>query len=210
MTHTSTPGVDEAATAVAATVWRQFRRYVDKQDLIQEAREWTYKRREYINEMLAVEDEEERKHNEKKIWWQLRRVCERYARKEKAQKGGYHTSDESFYDITTISQLLPHILASIIDGTILEEAQQLIDDGTPRKKSNPSEGRNLLVMLIDIKVAYESLENKDQSILKARYFDNNTLSQISQHLECSISTADRRCANALRLLQRKLGGESCW
>jgi DNA-directed RNA polymerase specialized sigma24 family protein len=138
----------------------------------------------------------------------MRRVAERYARKEKAAKAGYHISDEAYYESATVAQLLPFVIASIIDGTVLEQAQEMIRDGQPKGSSTPAEGGNLLAMLFDIKNAYLKLEENQRTILNYRYHENLTLAQISHILECAISTADRRCNSAMRKLLVKLGGDS--
>jgi RNA polymerase sigma factor (sigma-70 family) len=65
-------------------------------------------------------------------------------------------------------------------------------------------------MLVDIKKAYEKLDKQDQEILRLRYHDNLTLQLIAEYLECAISTADRRCSQAIRKLQENIGGESPW
>ena len=84
----------------------------------------------------------------------------------------------------------------------------MINDGTPRKQSTPAEGGNLLAILIDIKRAYLKLNQEDKTILQMRYYDNYTLQQVAQYLECATSTADRRTVSALRRLQDRLGGET--
>lgn len=63
-------------------------------------------------------------------------------------------------------------------------------------------------MLIDIKKAYLFLEVGEQVLLRLRHFDSFTLKQIAGQLECAVSTADRRCSNALRKLIDNLGGTS--
>jgi len=63
-------------------------------------------------------------------------------------------------------------------------------------------------MLFDIKNAFLKLEENQRTILTYRYHENLTLAQISQILECAISTADRRCNSAMRKLLIKLGGDS--
>jgi len=88
--------------------------------------------------------------------------------------------------------------------------QEMINDGQPRGSSSPSEGGNLLASLIDIKKCYLKLDQKDQELLRMRHYDNATLQQIAAFLECAVSTADRRCSNALRRLQDELGGETPW
>jgi len=136
------------------------------------------------------------------------RHAERYARKEKAVRSGYQPGDEAFYQSATLAKLLPFVIASVLDGTVLEQAQEMIRDGQPKGSSSPAEGGNLLAMLIDIKSAYEDLNEKDQKILALRYHDNLTLAQIGAALECHFTTADRRVNHAMRELNNKLGGAS--
>lgn len=155
-------------------------------------------------------NDEDRNIRERRVAWQMRRHLERYARKEKAHKSGYSVQDEAFYDTITIAQLLPYVIASVVNDTALEQAQNLINDGQPRKPAAPAEGGNLLAILIDIKKAYLLMEKEDRDILRLRYHENHTLQQVGQYLECSTSTAERRSNNALRKLQNIIGGQSPW
>lgn len=202
------PVVYELAPSVAYTLYRRYKAYVEKADLEQECLQWALSRDEWIAELMSVPDEEDLKHNEKRIAWQMRRVAERYARKEKAIKSGYQLNDEVYYETFTLGQLLPFVVASVIDGTVLEQVQEMIRDGQPRGSSSPAEGGGLLASLIDIKKAYLQLEQEDQVLLRMRYHENATLQQVAQYLECATSTADRRCSNALRRLQDELGGDN--
>lgn len=203
-------GYGTALSVVVYKVWKRYSKWIDREDMLQEAWVWSLNRKKTIDEAFAEPDEDARRHNEKRIWWQVRRVCERLGRKEKAIKSGYATNDEYYYETTTIAQMLPHILANVFDGVLLEQAQQVIDDGTPKRPSAPSEGRNLLAMLIDIKKGYELLGEDEKQVLTYRYHHNLTLQQMAEVMECSKSTADRRCENALRVLQRLLGGDNPW
>jgi DNA-directed RNA polymerase specialized sigma24 family protein len=171
---------------------------------------WAMTRIKYINEQLGEPDTEKRRHNEQKIAWQMLRVAERYARKEKAARSGYQTGDEAYYERAMLGQLLPFVIASVIDGAVLEQAQEMVKDGQPRGSSSPAEGGNLLAILIDIKKAYIKLEPQFQQLLVWRHHENLTLSQIAHLLECATSTADRKCISALRELQKELGGENPW
>ena len=171
---------------------------------------WAIGRGQQFTDLLNEPDFNKRIHNEKRIAYQMQRMAERFARKEKARKAGYKVGDEAFYDTSTIAQLIPFIIASVVEGTVLEQAQEMINDGTPRKQSTPAEGGNLLAILIDLKKAYLKLGQEDKTILQMRYHDNFTLNQIAQYLECAISTADRRSTSALRRLQDRLGGETPW
>jgi RNA polymerase sigma factor (sigma-70 family) len=202
------PSVPDIVASVSNSIYRRYRQFVEKDDVRQECYAWYYSRAEHFNQLLSEENTVQRVINEKRMAWQMRRHCERYARKEKANKSGYKIGDESFYDSVVLGQLLPHVIASVVDNTVLEAAQNLINDGQPKKQSAPAEGGNLLAILIDIKKAYLKLDVVDKDILIKRYHENLTLEEMGQYLGCATSTADRRCANALRKLQNMLGGES--
>jgi DNA-directed RNA polymerase specialized sigma24 family protein len=204
------PVIYDLVPSVANTIYRRYKIYVERDDIKQECMAWAMTRANDHNVDLMEPIEERRRHNEQRIAYQMRRVAERYARKEKAAKSGYNTTDEVYYESFTLGQLLPFVIASVIDGTVLEQVQQMIQDGQPKGKSSPSEGGNLLASLIDIKKGYLQLEVEDQTLLRLRHHENFTLQQIAGHLECAISTADRRCAHSLRRLQEILGGISPW
>jgi RNA polymerase sigma factor (sigma-70 family) len=210
MTPELHPTLYELVPSVAYVISRKFKGWVDPQDIKQECFLWAIGRGQQFTDLLNEPEPNKREQNEKRIAYQMQRMAERFARKEKARKAGYRTTDEAFYDTTTIAQLIPFVIASIVEGTVLEQAQEMINDGTPRKQSTPAEGGNLLAILIDIKKAYLKLEQEDKTILQMRYHDNYTLQQIAQYLECATSTADRRSTSALRRLQDRLGGRSPW
>ncbi len=202
------PSIYDIVPSVASTVHKSYKKFVERDDVKQECLHWALTRADYINEQLGEENVEQRRHNEQKIAWQMSRAAERYCRKEKATKSGYQLGDEAYYQSATLGQLLPFVIASVLDGTVLEQAQEMIRDGQPKGSSSPAEGGNLLAMLIDIKSAYEDLNEKDQKILALRYHENLTLAQIGAALECHFTTADRRVNHAMRELNNRLGGAS--
>jgi RNA polymerase sigma factor (sigma-70 family) len=202
------PIVYELAPSVAYAIHRRYKHWVERDDVTQECIAWAITRSAYITDQMSVEDAEQLEHNQRRIAWQMKRAVERYARKEKANKSGYQINDEVYYQTFTLGQLLPFVIASVIDGTVLEQMQEMINDGQPRGSSSPAEGGNLLASLIDIKKCFLKLDQKDQAVLRMRHYDNATLQQIAQYLECAVSTADRRCTNSLRRLQDELGGET--
>ena len=132
----------ELAHSVAGTIYRRYKNYVERDDIKQEILAWSLTRNVYLALELSELDTDKRKHNEQRIAWQMRRVAERYARKEKASKSGYQISDEAYYESATVGQLLPFVIASVLDGTVLEQAQQMVQDGQPKGKSSPAEGGN--------------------------------------------------------------------
>ena len=202
------PIVYELAPSVAYAIHRRYKHWVEKDDIAQECIAWAITRNAYITDQMSVEDVKQLEYNQKRIAYQMRRAAERYVRKEKANKSGYQLMDEAYYETLMLGQLLPFVIASVIDGTVLEQAQEMIRDGQPRGSSSPAEGGNLLASLIDIKKAFLELDQDDQILLRMRHHENATLQEIAAHLECAVSTADRRCTNALRRLQEKLGGDT--
>ena len=193
---------------VAQTIHRRYGTFAERDDIKQECLKWALTRADYINEQLSEPETKKRQHNEHRVAWQMLRVAERYARKEKAVKSGYHITDEAYYEGATLTQLLPFVIASVLDGTVLEQAQEMIRDGQPKGSSSPAEGGNLLAVLIDIKKAYLKLDVNSQQLLTLRHHENFTLAQIGGVLGCATSTAERRCLGAVRKLQDELGGIS--
>lgn len=208
MTKDIHPTFFDLVPSVANVIVRRFKNVVPKEDVIQECWAWALAKNSHFFDDLNEPNDEKRVQNEKRIAWQMRRAAERFARKEKAFKLGYETNDETFYETTTIAMWLPIVISSFLNDTPLENAQEIVDDGQPRKPSAPAESGNLLAMLVDIKKAYELLDAQTRAILENRYLHDYTLSQIAQWLEVSVSTADRRCISALTKLQELLGGGS--
>lgn len=202
------PSIYDIVPSVVKVVARRFKGFVEESDLRQECYLFAASKYNQHKELLDEPNTEKRQQNERRIGWQIKRVAERYARKEKAVKSGYQTNDEAYYETTTIAQLLPFVISSIITGKPLEQGQQLVDDGQPKKQSAPAESGNFLAILIDIKKAYLLLGPEDKDLLFKRYMEEHTLQQIAQYLECAISTADRRLEKALSNLQQNLGGEN--
>lgn len=203
------PVIFDIAPGVARAIHNRYKAYVERDDVMQECLSWALTRHSWIAEqLLEADNADKRKHAESRIAWQMRRAAERYSRREKATKSGYQITDEAYYQGYTLGQLLPYVIASVVDGTVLEQIQDMIQDGQPRGSSSPSEGGNLLANLIDIKIGYNKLEAEDKILLRIRYLDSFTLQQIANHYQCSVSTADRRIDGAMRRLQDLLGGVS--
>jgi RNA polymerase sigma factor (sigma-70 family) len=202
------PSIYDIVPSVVKQVARKFKGFVEESDLRQECYAFAATKYAQQKELLDEPDPDKRRANERRIGWQIKRVAERYARKEKAAKVGYQTNDEAYYETTTIAQLLPFVISSILSGKPLEQGQQLVDDGQPKKQSAPAESGNFFAILIDIKKAYLALHQEDKDILQKRYLEEHTLEQMAQYLECAISTADRRIEKSLAKLQDNLGGEN--
>ncbi len=135
MTKELHPIMADLVPAVANSIARRFKGWVERDDLKQELYLWAIGRQGQYLDQLNEENKEKREHSERRIAFQMRRIAEKYARREKARKAGYKVGDEAFYDTTLIAQLIPFVIASIVNGTVLEQAQEMINDGTPRRQS---------------------------------------------------------------------------
>jgi len=202
------PFIIDLVPSVAKAVHNKYNKWVDKDDIKQECFIWAMGRTQWVKDQLNEPDTEQRKHNEQKLAWQMTRAAERYCRKEKAIRSGYQPGDEVFYQTATLAKLLPFVIASVLDGTVLEPAQEMIMDGQPRGSSSPAEGGALLSTLMDIKKKFIELNAEDKQVLTFRYHEQMTLAQIGAVLQCHATTADRRCDHALRALLDLLGGRS--
>jgi DNA-directed RNA polymerase specialized sigma24 family protein len=151
---------------------------------------------------------EETKWVARRLMARFRRHIEKYSRKEKSAKLGYSTGDEFFYDTITLASLLPVALQFESQGAVLIDR---VDDGTPRKPPVPSEGGNVLAMVIDIRSAFELLDEEQQLILTSRYGASPMiLSDIATEMGYSDSTVDRKIQKALRKMIDHLGGPTPW
>lgn len=95
------PSVHECIRQAAGTIWRRYRRWVEREDVEMELWAWVYGHPDKTNDLAEHES------------WLLRRlrtVAERFARKEKAQRSGYHPDDEVWYSQWHVVELLPDAL----------------------------------------------------------------------------------------------------
>jgi DNA-directed RNA polymerase specialized sigma24 family protein len=202
--------VQDLVRASAYAIHRRFSGYVDLEDLVQELQIYVLQRPQLLTDIEAAYtvSKDETKWVARKLMARFRRHIEKIARKEKAAKLGYQMGDEFFYDTALIATLLPVALQFETQGAVLVNQ---IDDGTPRKPPVPSEGGNVLGMVIDVRAAYELVTDDEQLLLEQRYGkDPLILSDIAVAWNVSDSTIDRRIQVALRKIIDNLGGPSPW
>lgn len=197
------------AAPAAASVARQFKGYVDTNDLIQEIHVYILTHPSMEEELLQAYgvSKEETKWTARRIMARMRRYAERYARKEKAARLGYRPEDEFFYDNQMIANLMPAVLTF---DTTAELIVEHIEDGQPKRPSAPSEGGNLMAMIIDVKRIYDKLPEDDQILLEQYYNKEMTFTQLAEAWAISKSTAERRVKELLRFINRELGGPTPW
>ena len=202
--------VQDLVRASAYAIHRRFSGYVDLEDLVQELQIYVLQRPQLLTDLEAAYtvSKDETKWVARKLMARFRRHIEKISRREKAAKLGYQMGDEFFYDTALIATLLPVALQFETQGAVLVNQ---VDDGTPRKPPVPSEGGNVLGMVIDVRAAYELITDDEQLLLEQRYGkDPLILSDIAIAWNVSDSTVDRRIQVALRKIIDNLGGPSPW
>ena len=135
------------------------------------------------------------------IYRSLRNQALDYCQNWKAKSGGYETSDLFFYESDMVEALLPSVLRGEIN---LTQKLDLAGGGRP---SAPSEGGNLMAMMIEIDAGFWKLHKEDRKLLFLRYAESMDFGDISQEMQlASEDTARMRNKRAIRKLINKIGG----
>ena len=135
------------------------------------------------------------------LYRSLRNQALDYCQLWKSKSIGYELSDLFYYEADVIEALLPAILRGD-----LAEAPKL-NLGMPGRPSAPSEGGNLMAMMAEIKVAYDTLSKEDKSILFFKYANSLDYSSIATELQLTSDDAARMRHNrAIKKVINRLGG----
>lgn len=196
--------VQKHAALAAARVHQRWHRWAERQDLMQAALEYAWRKRELVESFLDREDKEERKRGERALFRTLARAAERYARKEKASRSGYEWNDEQFYNDSMVEGLLQ---AWAFDDAHL--AGQVLDPAEMggRRKKVLSEGNNLLAMLADVGAAFDKLDPRTRGVLYARIVESRTLVDVGEAWEISPQRVDQIHRQGMNKMIELLGGE---
>jgi DNA-directed RNA polymerase specialized sigma24 family protein len=135
------------------------------------------------------------------LYRSLRNQALDYCQLWKSKSIGYELSDLFYYEADVIEALLPAILRGDV-----EEAPKL-NLGMPGRPSAPSEGGNLMAMMAEIKVAYNTLNKEDKGILFLKYANSLDYSSIATELQLPSDDAARMRHNrAIKKVINRLGG----
>lgn len=135
------------------------------------------------------------------IYRSLRNQALDYCQHWKAKSGGYETSDLFYYESDMIEALLPSVLRGEINMT------QKLDLAGGGRQSAPSEGGNLMAMMIEIDAGFWKLHKDDRKLLFLRYTESMGFDEIASEMKLgSEDTARMRHKRAIRKLINKIGG----
>jgi RNA polymerase sigma factor (sigma-70 family) len=140
----------------------------------------------------------------------LRNAASDYCQKEKSAQEGYSFDDNFFYTKNLVENILPYMIKSESDEDIdLEATLDLVmqDLGlTKGAGSAAAEHGNYLAFFADIKSAFYKLPEEKQNVLRLRYTDDLTYTQLADLINQSSNTARMKTERALSHLIRLLGG----
>ena len=187
---------DYIVTSVASEYHKKYN-MVELEDIKQSLYEWFV---EHPRKLAEWEELDERE-TKNLLYRSLRNQALDYCQLWRAKSIGYEVSDLFYYDPDVIEALLP----AVIRGD-LNDAPKL-NLGMPGRPPAPSEGGNMMAMMVDIKSAFDSLTAEDKSILYLKYVDSLSYAAIAEELKIPSDDASRMRHNrAIKKLITRLGG----
>lgn len=182
--------------AVALEYSRKFND-IDIEDIRQSLYQWFLEHPVKLDTWEAIGEKDAKN----LIYRSLRNQALDYCQHWKAKSGGYETSDLFYYEADMVEALLP----SVLRGEFTSTAKLNLSGGG--KTSAPSEGGNLMAMMIEIDFAYWKLTKNDRRLLFFRHSESMDFGEIAQELGLSSEdTARMRHKRAVRKLINKIGG----
>ena len=197
--------VVEVAQTSAYVITRNYKGFVEADDVKQELLEWSLKRNDKIQEWLNEDlSKQEYRVGIKRLAKTFNRMADRYCRKEKAKKLGYSIHDEAFYSTGMIEELLPLAFSSNI--ITKDPATEYVSNGG----GDPATAGSFLASMYDIRIALRELTIDLYEILRMRYEDGAKLEDIASYFDVTDSTINRKISTAIKQISKELGGESPW
>jgi DNA-directed RNA polymerase specialized sigma24 family protein len=186
---------DYIIDAVASEYHSKFK--IDVKDIRQSLYQWFVEHPNKLNTWEAIGEKDAKN----LIYRSLRNQALDYCQAWKAKSGGYETSDLFFYQADMIEALLPSVLRGEINL-----AHKLNLGGTARP-SAPSEGGNLMAMMIEIDAGFWKLGKEDRKLLFLRYSESMDFQAIADEMKLpSEDTARMRNKRAVKKLINRIGG----
>ena len=186
---------DYVVDSVASEYQLKFK--IDIQDIKQNLYQWFVEHPNKLDTWEAIGEKDAKN----LIYRSLRNQALDYCQAWKAKTGGYETSDLFFYQADMIEALLPSVLRGEINL-----AHKLNLGGTARP-SAPSEGGNLMAMMIEIDAGFWKLGKEDRKLLFLRYSEAMDFQAIADEMKLpSEDTARMRNKRAIKKLINKIGG----
>lgn len=135
------------------------------------------------------------------IYRSLRNQALDYCQRWKAKATGYDISDLYYYAPEIVEVLLPSVLRNEYNNSYK------LNLGRVGRPSAPSEGGNIVAMMIEIDYAYWKMGKEDRKILFMRHAESMDFKEMANFLSLGTEDAARmRHKRSINRLIRKLGG----
>jgi RNA polymerase sigma factor (sigma-70 family) len=135
------------------------------------------------------------------LYRSLRNQALDYCQRWKAKSIGYEVSDLFYYEPVMVEALLPSVLRK--EFTVMP----VLNLGKTGKPPAPSEGGNMMAMMIEIDNAYSKLNTEDKVVLFLKYAESFDYSDIAQQMGLGSEDAARMRHNrAIKKLITRIGG----
>ena len=170
---------------------------VEREDIKQSLYEWFLEHPNKLDEWEAIG----KKDAKNLIYRSLRNQALDYCQIWKAKSVGYETSDLFYYEPDMVEALLPAILRK--DFTVMP----VLNLGKTGRPPAPSEGGNMMAMMVEIDLAYSKLSTEDKTVLFYKYAESLDYGAIAKEMELGSEDAARMRHNrAIKKLITRIGG----
>jgi DNA-directed RNA polymerase specialized sigma24 family protein len=135
------------------------------------------------------------------IYRSLRNQALDYCQKWKAKSIGYEVSDLFYYEPVIVEALLPAVLRGEFS------VMPVLNLGKTGRPPAPSEGGNMMAMMVEIDKAYGKLNKDDKVVLFYKYVESLDYGDIAKEMELGSEDAARMRHNrAIKKLITRIGG----
>jgi DNA-directed RNA polymerase specialized sigma24 family protein len=170
---------------------------VEREDIKQSLYEWFLEHPNKLDEWEAIG----KKDAKNLIYRSIRNQALDYCQTWKAKSVGYETSDLFYYEPDMVEALLPAILRK--DFTVMP----VLNLGKTGRPPAPSEGGNMMAMMVEIDAAYNKLSTEDKTVLFYKYAESLDYASIAKEMELGSEDAARMRHNrAIKKLITRIGG----
>jgi DNA-directed RNA polymerase specialized sigma24 family protein len=170
---------------------------VELDDIKQSLYQWFLEHPNKLNEWEAIGPKDAKN----LIYRSLRNQALDYCQKWKAKSIGYEVSDLFYYEPVIVEALLPAVLRGEFS------VMPILNLGKTGRPPAPSEGGNMMAMMVEIDKAYSKLNKDDKVVLFYRYAESLDYDDIAKEMELGSEDAARMRHNrAVRKLITRIGG----
>jgi DNA-directed RNA polymerase specialized sigma24 family protein len=170
---------------------------VELDDIKQSLYQWFLEHPNKLNEWEAIGPKDAKN----LIYRSLRNQALDYCQKWKAKSIGYEISDLYYYEPVVIEALLPAVLRGEFS------VMPVLNLGKTGRPPAPSEGGNMMAMMVEIDKAYGKLNKDDKVVLFYKYAESLDYGDIAKEMELGSEDAARMRHNrAIKKLITRIGG----